>query len=123
AHEAADQTDHAVGGEDPRSWEIITCHCGALHVVDSFHQIIDSEWNGGDEEDSEELKTREDMTEDRQRNMKPKIGHRIGEAFHTHSTIIETKGGRSPGNHGPHGNCQQAGGNSAVTHAAEPAQK
>src|SRR3954453_3759217 len=118
AHEAADQTDHAIGGKDARGWEIITCHCCALHVVDCFHQVIDSEWNGGDEEDSEELETGEDMTEDRQRNMKPEVRHGIGKAFHTHSPIIETKGGRAPGNHSAHGNGQQAGGNSAVTHAA-----
>src|SRR3954447_7854539 len=63
------------------------------------------------------------MTEDRQGNMKPEVRHGIGKAFHTHSPIIETQGGRAPGNHSAHGNGQQAGGNSAVTHAAEPAQK
>ena len=55
AHHAADQADNAVGGEHARGRITIARRRGADDVVHRFNQIINSKWNGGDENCGEQF--------------------------------------------------------------------
>ena len=73
AHQAADQAYHPVGGENAGGGIGISSHFRTLHIVDRFHQIINAEGNGGDQQDAEEFKSTEDVIEGRKGNVESKI--------------------------------------------------
>jgi hypothetical protein len=65
AHQAADQADDAVGGQHARGRVGVACRLGALHVVHRLDQIVDAEWDRGDQDHAEKLEAGEHVIDRR----------------------------------------------------------
>ena len=63
AHQAADQADHAVGGEHLRGGERVAGGFRALDVVHRLDEVVDAERDGGDQDDAEELEAGEHLVD------------------------------------------------------------
>jgi hypothetical protein len=57
AKAAADQTDHAIGGQYPGGGEGVPGGTGALNVIHRLHEVIDTKWNGGHQDDTQEFES------------------------------------------------------------------
>ena len=124
AHQAADEADHAVGREHARGRVFVAGRGGAHDVVHRFDEIVDAEGNRGDEDDAQggPIQPAEDEAEDRARHGEAEGRER---SLSRLSSFIppkfEAEEVRAPGDQRAGGDGDQAGGNAAVFHAAEPA--
>ena len=73
AHQAADQADDAVRGENPRGRVLVPGRLGALDIVHGLDQIIDAERNRGDQDHAEILKAENTWSTAGSGSEKPKL--------------------------------------------------
>ena len=96
AHEAADQAHHAVRRQHPRGRERIARGRGALHVVHRLDEIVDAEWDRGDEDDAQKLEAGEHVVHCRQRYRKAEIADRAEQGADAEIAVVEAERGGNP---------------------------
>ena len=98
AHQAADQADHAVGGQHARGREAVARDRRALDVVHRLDQVVDAERDRGDQDDAEELEAREHVAERRERHARSRSSRPTPSGFATlMPPKLQAERGRAPG--------------------------
>src|ERR1017187_6948305 len=117
AHQAADQTDDAICGEDARGRVLVARGASAHYVIHRFDEVVDPEGDRGDEDDADELKAAEDVTQGGRRDGNVKTGQGIREVAGLHDA-------EDPRNDRSDRDGHQAGGGSPkVPNTAKPARE
>ena len=94
---------------------------GALDVVHRLDEIVDAEGNRGDQDDSDELEARKDVTDGRDREREAEVRKGVADAADAQAAVAETEQVRSPGDDRARGDGDQAARHvPEITHAAEP---
>src|SRR5258708_5450705 len=97
AHQAAKQTDHAIGREHARGGKTVAGDGGALDVVDGLDKIVEAEGDRGDEEHTEKLKTGKHVADRRQGHAEAEVRDRISETGEREAAVVEAEEVRAPG--------------------------
>ena len=98
AHQAADQADHAVGGQHARGREAVAGGRGALDVVHRLDEVVDAERDRGDQDDAEELEAAEDVADGRDRERRSRSSTpRPSALASAHAAVVEAEQRRAPG--------------------------
>ncbi len=122
AHQAADQADDAVGGQNARGRIGVAGGLGAFDVIHRLDQIVDAERDSGDQDDAEEFEARKYLIDRRYRHREAKAREGVADALDAQATEPETEQVRTPGDDHPDRDGNQARRNSLeIFHAAEPA--
>ncbi|MET3250444.1 hypothetical protein ABIA29_000688 [Bradyrhizobium japonicum] len=122
AHQAADQADDAVGSEHARGRIFVAGGFRALDIVHGLDEVIDTERNGGDEDDAEEFEAGEDVDHRRDRHREAEIGERGADARDAQSAEAKTEEVRAPGDdHAGRDGDETRRDAAPVFHPAEPA--
>jgi hypothetical protein len=121
AHEAADQADHAVGGEHAGGGEGVAAGLGTLDIVHGLDEVVDAERDRRDQDDAQELEAREDVVHGRQRHPEAEARDRLAHLGEAHAAQIESDRGRGPGDQHASRDGDEAGRDAArVAQAPEP---
>src|ERR1700722_13947944 len=121
AEQTADQADHPVGSQHLGRRKRVASRRCALDVVHRLDEIIDAEWNRGDQDDSNELEARKHGIDSRYGEREAKVRKGVSDAAYAQAAVAETEEIRSPGDDRARRDGDQAARHvSEVAHAAEP---
>ena len=122
AHQAADQADDAVGGQDPRGRIFVAGGFRAFDVVHRLDQIVDAERDRGDQDDAEEFEAGEHLADRGDRYREAEAGKGVADALDAQSAEIEAEQVRAPRDDHAGGDRDEAGRDAlGIFHPAEPA--
>src|SRR3954447_19750048 len=90
AHQAANETYHAIGGQHARGRKTVAAGCCAFDVIHCLDEIIDTEWNRCHQYHAQKFKSAEYMTDCRQRQRKTEARERTAQIGKTHAAEVES---------------------------------
>src|SRR5438270_189354 len=91
AEEAADQADDAVGGQHLGGRKGIPGRRRALDIVHGLDEVIDAEGNRRNQDDPEELESREDVVDGRKRDREAEMRDGVADRAEAEAAIAETE--------------------------------
>src|SRR6202044_1737744 len=97
AHQAADQADDAVGGQDPRGRIFIARGFGAFDIVHCLDQVVDAERYSRHQNDAEKFEAREYLADRRYRQREAEIREGVADALDAQAPEPEAEQIRAPG--------------------------
>jgi hypothetical protein len=122
AHQAADQADDAVGGQDAGGRIGIARRFRALHIVHRFDEIVDAERYCRHQDDAEIFETGKHHVGGGQRHREAEACDRLSQPVEAEAAVIEAEQVRAPRDRHADDDSDEPGGDLLwIFHATEPA--